>query len=97
MPRLASEETFSVHARTIYGCLERARNAYLVILFRCYSNPIKATPPRRPPLKGAYGPRALAGREGREDGAPATLARSQPARARHHNQLAHQGTGRSLA
>ena len=28
-----------MHARTIYGCLERARNAYLVILFRCYSNP----------------------------------------------------------
>ena len=40
--------------------------------------------------------RVCPGREGREHGAPATLARSQPARARHHNQLAHQGTGRSL-
>jgi hypothetical protein len=45
-----------VHARTIYGCLERARNAYLVILYRCYSNPYQrgwidaSGHPPRPPM-----------------------------------------------
>ena len=39
--RVLQRAVIGVHATTIYGYLERARNAYLVILFRCYPNPYR--------------------------------------------------------